>query len=210
MLTAALLRNCFPKCSDPEAWALALAPALLRFEINTPARLASFLAQTGHESGQFNRLEEGLIYQAARLCKVWPKRFPTEAAALAYANNKQKLANFVYANRLGNGNEASGDGYRYRGRGIIQITGRSNYAAAAQALGLKLVENPDLLLDKANAAMSAAWFWHSRGLNALADDGTDDNDLEDFREITKRINGGTVGLQERLALLNAVEANLSA
>jgi putative chitinase len=209
MISANLIRQSFPLCSDPERWAAALAPALARFEINTDARLCSFLAQTGHESGQFNRLVENLNYKTAlRLTKVWPKRFPTEAAASPYVGNEAKLANIVYANRLGNGNEASGDGYRYRGRGLIQITGRSNYAAAGAALGLDLIGAPDLLLEKENAALSAAWFWNSRGLNALADDKTDDNDLEDFTEITKRINGGTVGLQERLALFNKIQANL--
>ena len=210
MLTADLIKRVFPACADPAGWARALAPALERYEINTKARLASFLAQTGHESSQFNRLVEGLNYKTAlRLMAVWPKRFPTQASALPYVGDAKKLADFVYANRLGNGGVASGDGFRYRGRGLIQVTGRSNYAAAGAALGMKLVEDPDLLLVPANAAMSAAWFWSSRGLNALADDRTDDNDLEDFTEITRRINGGTVGLKDRLLALNRVEANLA-
>ena len=210
MLSADLIRRVFPACTDPAGWAQALAPALERYEINTKARLASFLAQTGHESSQFNRLVEGLNYKTPlRLMAVWPKRFPTQESALPYVGDAKKLANFVYANRLGNGDAASGDGFRFRGRGIIQVTGRSNYAAAGAALGLKLVDDPDLLLVPANAAMSAAWFWSSRGLNALADDRTDDNDLEDFTEITRRINGGTVGLKERLLALNRVEANLA-
>ena len=124
-------------------------------------------------------------------------------------SNEEKLANLVYAKRLGNGDSNSGDGYKFRGRGIIQITGRSNYADAGKALGLNLINQPDLLLQKPNAAMSAAWFWSSRGLNALAVDHTDDNDLEDFTEITKRINGGSVGLSERLALLNLIETQLT-
>ena len=153
---------------------------------------------------------EGLTYKTAlRLTKVWPKRFPDEVSALPYLNNEEKLANLVYAKRLGNGDTASGDGYKFRGRGIIQITGRSNYAETGKGLGLDLVNQPDLLLQKPNAAMSAAWFWSSRGLNALADDRNDDNDLEDFTEITKRINGGNVGLSERLALLNLIEAQLA-
>jgi putative chitinase len=208
MISANLIRQSFPLCSDPEGWASALAPALERFEITSDARLCSFLAQTGHESGQFNHLVEGLSYSAARLTRVWPRRFPTEAAAMPYARNEIALANNVYANRLGNGDAASGDGYRYRGRGIIQITGRSNYAAVGAALKLDLIGKPDLLVEKANAALSAAWFWHSRGLNALADDETDDDDLEDFGEITRRINGGKVGLQERLALFNKIKAIL--
>lgn len=209
-VTAAMLKATLPLCKNPEAWAAALNQACARYGINTPARLASFLAQTGYESGQFNNLSENLFYStAARLTKVWPKRFPTEASAMPYVKNPAKLGNFVYANRLGNGPVQSGDGYRYRGRGIIQITGKSNYVAAAMELDLDLVNNPDLLLDPVNAAMSAAWFWSSRGLNALADDDTGDNDLEDFTEITKRINGGTAGLQNRLALLKSVETQLA-
>ncbi len=210
MITVDALKKAFPLCAAPEDWVKALAPAMEQYAINTPARIASFLAQTGHESSQFNRLVEGLIYKTAlRLTKVWPKRFPDEASALPYVNNEEKLANLVYAKRLGNGDTNSGDGYRFRGRGIIQITGRSNYADAGKALGLDLVNQPDLLLQKPNAALSAAWFWNSRGLNALADDRTDDNDLEDFTEITKRINGGSVGLNERLALLNIIESQLA-
>lgn len=157
MINANVLHTAFPLCVDPDGWATALTPALARFHINTDARLCSFLAQTGYESGQFNRLLENLKYATPlRLVKVWPRRFPSEALALPYVNNEMKLANFVYANRLGNGNEASGDGYRYRGRGIIQITGRSNYEATGKALALNFLDSPDLLLEKANAAMSAA------------------------------------------------------
>jgi putative chitinase len=210
MLTAQVLRVAFPQCADPDGWAAALAPAMDKYEINTRDRICSFLAQTGHESGQFNTLTEGLFYKApGRLMKVWPKRFPTEASALPYVANEKNLANVVYANRMGNGNEASGDGYKFRGRGIIQITGRNNYVAAGQALGLDLAGNPDLLLQKPNAALSAAWFWNSRGLNPLADDKTGDNDLEDFTEITRRINGGTVGLQERFSLYKQLENALA-
>ena len=210
MLTAHLLKQVFPLCADPGGWTQALNPALERYQINTRARLSCFLAQTGHESGQFNRLVESLNYKTAgRLMKVWPRRFPTAASAIPYVGNASKLANFVYANRLGNGDKASGDGFRFRGRGIIQITGRSNYAAVGKELKLPLVEEPDRLLTKDVSALAAAWFWHSRGLNALADDNTDDNDLEDFTEITRRINGGTVGIKERLLALNAVAANLA-
>jgi putative chitinase len=210
MITAELLHDVFPLCADPSGWATALAPALEQFDINTTPRLASFLAQTGYESGQFNRLIENLNYStAARLMRVWPRRFPTAASAQPFVGNPQKLANFVYANRLGNGSAASGDGFKYRGRGIIQLTGRSNYVQAGAALGLDLVRQPDLLTQQATAALAAAWFWHSHGLNALADDRTDDNDIEDFTTITRIINGGTTGLQERLAALNAVEAGLA-
>jgi putative chitinase len=210
MLTANLLQQVFPLCADPAGWAQALNPALERYQINTHARLCSFLAQTGYESGQFNRLVEGLNYTTARrLMTVWPKRFPTEASALPYVGNAAKLANFVYANRLGNGDSASGDGFKFRGRGIIQITGRANYAQAGQELKVNLIDQPDRLLTQETAALAAAWFWNSRGLNALADDRTDDNDLEDFTEITRRINGGTTGINDRLLAFNAVAARLA-
>jgi putative chitinase len=206
-VTAEILHATLPQCTDPQKWADALNPALLKYGIVTVARVSSFLAQTGYESSQYNRLSENLNYSTAkRLMQVWPRRFPTEDSGLPYVKNSEGLANFVYAGRLGNGNIASGDGFRYRGRGIIQVTGRANYAAAAKELQLDLVGNPDLLLQPANAALSAAWFWSSRGLNELADDTTGDNDLEDFTEITRRINGGTVGLKDRLALYYAVES----
>ena len=210
MLSPSLLKEIFPLCADPEGWAAALNPAMAKHEITSPARIASFLAQTGFESGQFNRLIESLIYKTAkRLMEVWPKSFPDEMSALPYVDKEEELANFVYAQRLGNGNPKSGDGYKYRGRGIIQVTGRSNYGSAGKTLGLDLIGNPDLLLQPEHAAMSAAWFWSSRGLNALADDHTGNEDLEDFTEITKRINGGTGGLQERLVLLNSIESRFA-
>lgn len=211
MITTTSLKKVLPLCKEPDQWANALNPAMDKFGINTPARIASFLAQTGYESGQFNKLVENLTYKtAARLMKVWPKRFPTEASAAPYVDNEEKLANFVYANRIGNGDVNSGDGYRYRGRGIIQITGRSNYADISKVLVVDLVNDPDLLLTPDLAAMSAAYFWQGHGLNALADDETDDNDLEDFTTITKKINGGSAGLDQRLALFKTIEEVLIA
>ena len=210
MLTARLLKQVFPLCADPAGWTQVLNPALEKYQINTRARLCSFLAQTGYESGQFNRLVESLNYTTPqRLMKVWPKRFPDAASAIPYVGNEEKLANFVYAKRLGNGDSASGDGFRFRGRGIIQITGRSNYAAAGREFHIDLIADPDRLLTQETAALAAAWFWNSHGLNALADDRTDDNDLEDFTEITRRINGGTVGLKERLLAFNAMQASFA-
>jgi len=205
-LKAEKLLQAFPRCREPEDWVTALNPAMAAFDINTKDRAASFLAQTAHESGQFNTLEENLNYSAKRLTEVWPKRFPTLDAAMPFASNPTALGNKAYANRMGNGDVASGDGYKFRGRGLIQITGRSNYVAVAKALNIDSVRHPDLLLKKSNAAFSAAWFWQSRGLNALADDKTDDDDLEDFKAITLRINGGTNGLKMRLALLNKILA----
>lgn len=210
MLTANLLKQVFPLCADPAGWVQALNPALQTYQINTRARLCSFLAQTGYESGQFNRLLESMYYKTPqRLMKVWPRRFPTVASAMPFVSNEPKLANFVYANRLGNGDGASGDGFRFRGRGIIQITGRSNYAAAGHEIGVDLVADPNRLLTQQIAALAAAWFWHSRGLNALADDHTADDDLEDFTEITRRINGGTVGIKDRLLAFNAIDSRLA-
>jgi len=208
MLNAEVLKRTFPRCTTPDIWANALDSALPKFGIDTPDRIASFLAQTGYESGEYNRLEENLNYTAPRLIKVWPKRFPTLDIATQYANNPRLLADYVYANRMGNGDAASDDGYRFRGRGIIQLTGRGNYVAAGRAIGIDLVAHPELLTDPAQACLSAAWFWQSRGLNELADDRTDDNDLEDFTEITRRINGGTSGVKERFALFKQVAATL--
>jgi putative chitinase len=211
MITATSLQKVLPLCKEPDKWANALNPAMDKFGINTPARIASFLTQTGYESGQFNKLVENLTFKtAARLMTVWPKRFPTEASAAPYVNNEEKLANFVYANRIGNGDVNSGDGYRYRGRGIIQITGKSNYADIGKVLGADLVNNPDFLLTPELATMSAAYYWQGHGLNALADNMTDDNDIEDFTTITKKINGGTEGLSQRLALFKTIEQALVA
>ncbi|MGZ0079677.1 glycoside hydrolase family 19 protein [Methylomonas sp. YC3] len=206
MIDATLLKTALPQCKTPDIWADALNPAMEQFQINNPGRIACFLAQTGHESSQFNRLTEGLYYKtAARLVAVWPKRFPTEAVASPYVANEEKLANYIYANRIGNGPESSGDGYRFRGRGLIQITGRSNYADVGKALGVDLIAQPELLIEPKWAALSAAYFWFGHGLNALADDETNDNDIEDFTSITKKINGGTAGLQDRLALYRSIK-----
>lgn len=209
MLSPDLLQRVFPNCKDPGGWVDALNPAFQKYEIETPDRMASFLAQTGYESGQYNRLEENLNYTtAARLTRVWPRRFPDEASAMPYVNNPQKLANMVYANRMGNGDAQSDDGYRFRGRGIIQLTGRSNYDSAGEAMGVDLIAAPELLAEPKWAALSAGWFWQSRGLNELADDRTHDNDLEDFSRITRRINGGVAGLKDRFELFKRVYAEL--
>lgn len=180
-----------------------LNAALNEFEINTPLREAAFLAQIAHESGNFLRLVENLNYSAKRLTQVWPKRFPTLEKAQPYANNPEKLANFTYANRNGNGPEASGDGWKYRGRGFIQITGRANYQSCSNGLGADFVGEPDLLAQPEFAFRSAGWYWDSRGLNPLADNG-------DLKTITIRINGGTVGLAERLSLYNKIKSILGA
>ena len=207
-LTTSQLAAIMPACPDAESWTPALNAAMEQFEITTAQRMAAFLAQLAHESGQLTRLAENLNYCAKRLMQVWPNRFPVLEKAQQYERNPEKLANYVYAKRLGNGDETSGDGRRYRGRGLIQLMGRGNYRAAAQGIGQPLEEQPELLEQPGPAALSAAWFWKSHGLNELADDRNDDNDTEDFRTVTKRINGGTVGQKERMAFWEKAKAVL--
>ncbi|MDI6529487.1 glycoside hydrolase family 19 protein [Pseudomonas otitidis] len=172
--------------------------ATSNFSLTTPTRQSAFLAQAAHESAGFTRLTENLNYSATGLAATWPGRFrgaDGQPNALARALNRrpEAIANVVYANRMGNGPEASGDGWRYRGRGLLQITGRAQYQRCGAALGLPLVEQPDLLAHPEPAVLSAAWFWQVNGLNELADAG-------DFEAITRRINGGLNGLAERRAL----------
>lgn len=163
----------------------ALNRAMARWKIDSPVRQAAFLAQVGHESGQLRRLVENLNYSAEALVRTWPSRFTAQNAG-AYARQPEKIANRVYGGRMGNGPEASGDGWRYRGRGLIQLTGRDNYRAAAQALGLPLLEQPELLEQAESAAQSAAWWWSAHGLNEMADAGR-------FSDIGSIINTGQPG-----------------
>lgn len=159
--------------------------------LDTPLRTAHFLAQIAHESTGFTRLEESLHYTtAARIRQVWPSRFPTDAAAAPFVRNAEKLANNVYAGRLGNGPPASGDGFRYRGRGLIQNTGRANYRETGAIIGLPLEAQPDLLTTFPAALLAAVAFWKSRDLNAFAD-------RDDIEGATLRINGGRTGLADR-------------
>lgn len=162
------------------------------FDINTPNRISMFLAQIGHESGGLTKLHENLNYKAARLQQIFPKYF-RDVDPNAYANNPEKIANRVYASRMGNGNEASGDGYRFRGRGAVQLTGRSNYVACGEDLEVDLIANPDYLETPEGAIRSAAWFWDQHDLNEWAD-------KKDVTTVTKKINGGTIGLEERKEL----------
>jgi putative chitinase len=208
-ITSEQLKKVVPKCKDITGWTAALDKAMERFEINTTQRIAAFLAQLAHESGEFERLVESLNYSAERLTKVWPKRFPSIAAAEPFAHNEQKLGNKVYADRLGNGDEASGDGFRYRGRGLIQLTGRANYRTTGKAIDIDLEGKPDLLREPETSALAAAQFWSSRGLNALADSNAGDNDDEDFQTITIKINGGTNGLAERKKYWASAKAALN-
>lgn len=180
-------------------WTEALMHCMQTCGIDTPLRQAAFLAQVLVESSALGRLEESLNYSAPRLRQVWPQRFPSDEIAARYAHNPAALANFVYAGRMGNGDEHSGDGWRYRGRGLIQLTGRANYALFSKDMKVDALGAPDQLLQPAGAALSAGWFWQAKGLNALADQtgGQDANNA--FVQITKRINGGTIGLDERKA-----------
>jgi len=198
-LTETRLRTLMPLCPAPADWVQPLNTAMARFDIVTAPRMAAFLAQAAHESNQLRWLVERLDYSPKRLMAVWPRRFPTLEHAEAYAHSPERLANFVYANRLGNGDAASGDGWRYRGRGIFQLTGRGNYRRVGEALGLPLEAEPELLEQPGYAALSAAQFWQARGLNELADDRSDDNDLTDFERICVLVSGGRTGLTARMA-----------
>jgi putative chitinase len=183
---------------DADRWLDALNNACIRWDITTPARVTMFLAQCGHESGGFRSLVENLNYSVAGLRETWPTRFST-TDALAMARQPERIAERAYGGRMGNGPEGSGDGYRYRGRGIIQLTGRENYQRAGEAIGLDFVAEPNLVEKPDWAAATAGWFWATHGCNALADAG-------DFLAITKRINGGTNGLADRQAWFAKVQS----
>lgn len=206
-LTAAKLVEVLPRCAPvANRFLVPLQDAMAAFEINTPVRIAAFLAQVGHESGHLRRLVENLNYSAEGLAATWPSRFrgpdgKPNARARQLHRQPEAIANAVYSNRMGNGDEASGDGWRYRGRGLIQLTGRSNYRACAAGIGLPVEDFPEFLENPEGAALSAAWFWSEHGLNRLAD-------LGQFERITRKINGGTHGLSDRLALYNAARAVL--
>ena len=201
------------KIKNPEKWLEAVEATCQEFEINTPERIASFLAQTSHESGGYTMLSENLNYKAATLAACWPNRFaelgpdkkpkkdekgkliPT-AVANSIAGKPELIANLVYSSRMGNGPAESGEGWKYRGRGLKQLTGKDNYTRCGNALGVDLVSNPDLLLEPLYAARSAGWFWKANNLSAFADVG-------DIKGMTKKINGGFIGLEQRQALYDA-------
>jgi putative chitinase len=172
-------------------WVDALNETFQRFEINTPRQRAGFIGQCGHECGQFKVLEENLNYRAETLMKLWPKRFDA-AKAQACARNPKLIANTVYSGRMGNRDEASGDGYRFRGRGCIQLTGSDNYFHAGKALGVDFWSNPDLVATPKYAALTAGWFWSTHNCNQLAESAN-------WAGLTKKINGGTIGLQDRIS-----------
>lgn len=202
---------------NPENWLDAIVQTCQEFEINTPQRIAAFLAQTSHESGGYTMLKENLNYRAATLAACWPNRFavlgpdkkpikkdgklvPTKVAE-SIAGKPELIAPLVYSNRMGNGPAESGDAFRYIGRGLKQLTGKDNYARCGRDLGIDLVGNPDLLLEPLYAARSAGWFWKTNSLSAFADAG-------DIKGMTKKINGGFIGLEDREKRYKAVLAEM--
>jgi len=173
-----------------EKWVIPLNETCERFAIDSPFRIAGFLSNTAHESGGFKFVKENLNYSAASLMRVWPNRFPTLEIAQRYAMQPEKIANRAYADRMGNGSEESGDGAKFLGRGLIQLTGKSNYQAFATDMNLQLEEVIDWCAEPEGACWSAGWYWDSRELNPWADKG-------DVLTVTKKINGGTIGLKDR-------------
>jgi len=189
-LTLNQLKQIIPKNPYVDHWYEALVQLLDEYQIDTPQRQAAFLAQCAHESGGFTAIKENLNYRAQTLRKVFPKYFPTDDIAAQYAGHQEAIANRVYANRMGNGDEASGDGYRYCGRGLIQLTGKDNYQWFADSLGISPEEASEYMATFEGACQSACWFWETNNLNQFADRG-------DILTMTKRINGGTIGLEDR-------------
>lgn len=177
---------------SPHAVKFPLIEAMIRYGINTPIRQAHFLAQVAHESAGFTATVENLNYSAKALRATFPKYFPDDSVANSYARQPEKIANKVYASRMGNGDEASGDGWRYRGRGLIQTTGKNNYSnfSARYYKDQRLIANPNPVGEPELAAMSAASFWHQNNINRYAD-------LDDVKAVTKAVNGGEIGLADR-------------
>ena len=193
-LTKEQLKQLLPKNPYIDHWHNALSQLLPDYEINTPKRIAAFVAQCAHESGGFTTLKENLNYRPQSLRKLFGKYFHTDELAEAYckrADKQQAIANRIYANRMGNGPEESGDGYRYCGRGLIQLTGKENYTWFAASIGVSVEEAAEYLQTFEGAAQSACWFWETNKLNQYADNG-------DIVTLTKRINGGTIGLDDRI------------
>jgi len=193
-LTKEQLKQLLPKNPYIDHWHAVLVQLLPDYEINTPQRMAAFIAQCAHESGSFMVLEENLNYKAPSLRKLFGKYFPTDELAAAYCsmpNKQQAIANRIYASRMGNGDEHSGDGYRYKGRGLIQLTGKDNYTFFAGSLEISVEEASEYMHTFEGAAQSACWFWETNNLNQYADSG-------DIVTMTKRINGGTIGLEDRI------------
>jgi putative chitinase len=193
-LTKQQLKQLLPKNPYIDQWHDALSKLLPDYSINTPQRIAAFIAQCAHESGEFKVLKENLNYKAASLRKLFSKYFANDDIANEYAskpNKQEAIANRIYASRMGNGDEASGDGFKFCGRGLIQLTGRDNYTFFAGSLSITVEEASEYLQTFEGAAQSACWFWETNNLNQWADKG-------DILTLTKRINGGTIGLEDRI------------
>jgi putative chitinase len=184
-------------------WVEPLEEVFHRYEINTPERQAAFIGQCAHESMNFTKLEENMNYSAEGLMKTWPSRFPTLESAKPYHRNPEKIANKVYAGRMGNGPEETGEGWLYHGRGLIQLTGKDNYTLAGDALNMDFIHSPDYVLVPKYAALTAGWFWNKRQLNKEAD-------AKDFTGMTKKINGGVLGLDDRIAHIQHAQSVLTA
>lgn len=178
----------------PDNVLLQIPDTAVKFELNTPLRLAHFLAQAGHESAGFKAVNENLNYGAKGLLSIFKKYFPTPEKAALYERKPEKIANLVYGGRMGNGVESTGDGYKFRGRGYIQLTGKDNYKAFDAVVTENIIDNPDLVATK-YPLMSAAWFFHKNGLHKIADEGATD---EVVTKVTKRVNGGIIGLPDRI------------
>jgi len=189
-LTKEQLKQLLPKNPYIDQWHKALSQLLPDYEINTPQRIAAFIAQCAHESGGFVFLTENLNYRAESLLKLFPKYFKDMATAKSYERKPERIANRIYADRMGNGNESSGDGWKYRGRGLIQLTGKTNYTWFAASLEISPEEAAEYTQTFEGAAQSACWFWETNKINAFAD-------KSDIVGMTKRINGGTIGLEDR-------------
>jgi putative chitinase len=201
MITAEQFAQIFPHNNDPQGWVNSMTQVFPKYGIDQPHRIAAFLAQCGHESAGWSTFEENLNYSAEGLCKIFGSHFHGMEDAQNYARQPELIANRIYANRMGNGPEESGDGWKYRGRGPIQLTGKENYTKFAQDMfddWQNLVEHPDWVTeDKDFALMSAIWFWNAHNLNQYADAG-------DIKTMTKIINGGYLGLEERQNLYNTI------
>ena len=194
MIIVSQLKQLLPKNPYVEHWHHALSQLFPEYDISTPHRMAAFIAQCAHESGGFMVLKENLNYKASSLRKIFPKYFPNDQIAQEYAskpNKQEAIASRIYASRMGNGDEASKEGFKFCGRGLIQLTGRSNYQAFADSLEMNIDDVPEYLATFEGAAQSACWFWETNKLNQWADKG-------DILTLTKRINGGTIGLEDRI------------
>jgi len=184
------LKQLIPKNKHVTYWHNALEKLLPDYGIDNERRIAAFVAQCAHESGEFTMIKENLNYRWETLRKIFPKYFPTDELAKQFAQKPEAIANKVYANRMGNGDEASGDGYRYSGRGLIQLTGKDNYFWFAESIGISAEEASEYMSTFEGAAQSACWFWETNNLNKWADQG-------DIETLTRKINGGTIGIEDR-------------